>query len=209
MISFSYLHLLIIPFSFLVIIQLHKWYTCSTPVRAAHTLRTLFVLGSGGHTSEMLSILSGLDLIRYSPRHYVLASSDETSPRRLVDMGLADVGVTFEKVPRAREVGQSYFFSLFSTLYAFVYSTILLLRIRPRILICNGPGTCVPICLAAVIIRNVTLFYIQIVYIESICRVRTLSLSGKILYPLANQFLVQWQDLTIDYPKAKYVGRVM
>ena len=206
----SFILLLIIAFCYTLIIQLHKWYILyKSPVRMAHTLRTLLVLGSGGHTTEMLSILSGLDISRYWPRHYVMARSDEASARRLVDMGLADVVEAVEKVPRAREVGQSYFFSLFSTLYALLYSISLLMRIRPRILICNGPGTCVPICLAAVIIRNLTFFYIQIVYIESICRVRTLSLSGKILYPLANQFLVQWHELTTNYPKAKFVGRVM
>ena len=210
MITFSYFQLLIVVFFYLLVIQIHKWYILDKfPERVGLTLRTLLVLGSGGHTTEMLCIVSGLDSTRYWPRHYVLASSDRTSARKLVDMGLADVGVRVEKVPRAREVGQSYFFSLFSTFYAYLYSLSLLLRIRPRILICNGPGTCVPICLAAVFIRNVTLYYIKVVYVESICRVRTLSLSGKILYPLADHFLVQWQGLTTDYPSSKYVGRVM
>ena len=34
---------------------------------------TVIVLGSGGHTTEMLHLLSALPLARYTPRTYVIA----------------------------------------------------------------------------------------------------------------------------------------
>lgn len=48
----------------------------------------------------------------------------------------------------------------------------------------------------------------RIVYVESICRVESLSLSGKLLYWLyiANDILVQWPELQEKYPRTKYIG---
>lgn len=48
--------------------------------------------------------------------------------------------------------------------------------------------------------------HIKIVYVESICRVKTMSLSGKIVYQIADRFVVQWSLLKEKYPRAKYMG---
>ena len=48
----------------------------------------------------------------------------------------------------------------------------------------------------------------RLVYVESIARVDTLSLSGKILYKIADQFFVQWPQLQAKYPRALFVGRL-
>lgn len=47
-------------------------------------------------------------------------------------------------------------------------------------------------------------------YLESIARVSSLSLSGRILYDLrlANLFFVQWPDLQNRFPRSSYVGRL-
>ena len=44
---------------------------------------------------------------------------------------------------------------------------------------------------------------------ESIARVKSLSLSGKLLYPIADKFMVQWPDLLAKYPRARYIGFVI
>ncbi len=49
----------------------------------------------------------------------------------------------------------------------------------------------------------------SIVYVESICRVETLSMSGRILYYFADQFVVQWPQLAEKYPRSTYLGRVV
>jgi hypothetical protein len=48
------------------------------------------------------------------------------------------------------------------------------------------------------------------IYVESICRVRTLSLTGKLLVKVVDEFLVQWPELLRNYPFAslKFVGRL-
>ncbi|CAH6789108.1 Alg14 [Phodopus roborovskii] len=75
--------------------------------------------------------------------------------------------------------------------------------------LCNGPGTCVPICVSALLLGILGIKKVIIVYVESICRVETLSLSGKILFHLSDYFIVQWPALKEKYPKSVYLGRIV
>lgn len=75
--------------------------------------------------------------------------------------------------------------------------------------LCNGPGTCVPLCVAGLLLGILGIKKVPLVYVESICRVQTLSLTGKILYPVSDYFFVQWSSLRDKYPKAIYLGRIV
>lgn len=92
---------------------------------------------------------------------------------------------------------------------------------RPDVILCNGPGTCIPLCAAAFVLRVISpvllcpppfrLSMPAIVYVESIARVASLSLSGKLLYHLrlADAVYVQWEGLQRKYPRTIYAGRIM
>lgn len=75
--------------------------------------------------------------------------------------------------------------------------------------LCNGPGTCVPLCAAGLLLGILGMKKVLIVYVESICRVQTLSLTGKILYPISDYFFVQWPSLRDKYPKSIFLGRIV
>lgn len=75
--------------------------------------------------------------------------------------------------------------------------------------LCNGPGTCIPLCAAGLLLGILGLKRVLLVYVESICRVESLSLSGKILYHFADYFFVQWKPLQVKYPKSVYIGRIV
>ena len=193
-------------------------------------LRTLVVLGSGGHTAEMFALLRALPPSRYAPRVYVLADTDTTSAvkvdaheatigaRLAVDETVDDAelelltGHALVRIPRSREVGQRYVTSAFTTARAAMHAMGLVWRETPDVVLSNGPGTCVPICLAAFASRVLGRgTKTAVVYVESVCRVRRLSLTGEILYRLriADALFVQWEGLLGKYPRATYAGRVM
>ena len=67
-------------------------------------------------------------------------------------------------------------------------------------------GTCVAICYAAFLLRFLGLSDSHIVFVESVCRVQKLSLTGRLLYPIADKFLVQWPQLLQKCPRAEYLG---
>ena len=47
---------------------------------------------------------------------------------------------------------------------------------------------------------------VRFVYVESLARVKTLSLTGKMVYRFTDVFLVQWPDVVEKYPLAIYRG---
>ena len=217
--------------------------------------RTMVILGSGGHTTEMLLLLRSLDPVSntYDGNDYmndvvfVIANSDTTSLSKLlttmkemenqedkkwedaVTKDTKDVTSeaaklqtkqkrTFEvrHLPRARELHQSYLSSMFTTLYAFYQSILLLWDTKPQLILANGPGTCIPIVYGAFALFRIFPcwwwwgrsrhhrhyfhdHYCKIVYVESVCRVRTLSLSGKLAYPIVDSFVVHWPKLVEQY----------
>nr|XP_004572134.2 UDP-N-acetylglucosamine transferase subunit ALG14 homolog isoform X1 [Maylandia zebra] len=172
----------------------------------------LVVAGSGGHTTEVLHLLQCMSAA-YTPRHYVLADTDRMSEEKICTFESlkqqSDSQFTICRIPRSREVHQSWSSSVVSTLDALRYSLPLVFRLRPDMVLCNGPGTCIPLCVAGLLLGILGIKKVLIVYAESICRVQTLSLTGKILYPVSDYFFVQWSSLRDKYPKSIFLGRMV
>lgn len=174
--------------------------------------KTLVVVGAGGHSMEMCRLLSSLDLGSYNPRVYIVASNDSISTRKVEDFEREhnkDSSPDIRLILRARNVRQSYLTSVFTTLLATLKSLPLVASVRPDLVLCNGPGTCIPVCLTAYTMRFLGMKHVRIVYVESVCRVEHLSLSAMLLYFLADQLLVQWPQLAVKYPRTKYIGRLV
>ncbi|MQM04112.1 hypothetical protein Taro_036902, partial [Colocasia esculenta] len=231
-----YPHLLLLSAAFVVAVSigrvLYVLYRTGRPFRPGEvrpTVRTLIILGSGGHTAEMLNLLTVLDKDKFAPRYYVAAVTDSMSLQKAqrfeeslehqeTSMGNEMTVAHFMKIYRSREVGQSYLTSIVTTIIAIGHALWLTLKIRPQVVICNGPGTCIPLCASAFLFKVRTLGAkvigirsSSVFYVESIARVKKLSLSGWLLYHLnvADQLFVQWPQLQRKYPRAHYVGCLM
>jgi beta-1,4-N-acetylglucosaminyltransferase len=81
-------------------------------------------------------------------------------------------------------------------------------RVKPDVLLVNGPGSCVPLCLAATLYNIIGITNTRIIFIESFTRVQKLSLTGRLLYPLAHRVVVQWPQLALKHPRAEYLGPI-
>ncbi len=78
----------------------------------------------------------------------------------------------------------------------------ILLKERPGVIVCTGAEIGLPSFLV-----NLLFFRLPTVYVECSAQVFNPSLTGRILYRVADLFLVQWEPLLKKYgPKAKYVG---
>lgn len=172
----------------------------------------MILLGSGGHTGEMVRLLSKVDLTNFS-RTWVTSSGDNTSilkAKAFEEDQLSDSTYKHDyiSIERARRVNEPLFLSIRSTLRSFL-STIrqlFLLSQYPSILLLNGPGTSVPIAYTVFLMKYLGLCNTKIIYIESLARVNNLSLSGLLLLPISNRFLVQWEKLGYKYKRAEYYG---
>uniref|UniRef100_A0A7N0UHZ3 UDP-N-acetylglucosamine transferase subunit ALG14 n=1 Tax=Kalanchoe fedtschenkoi TaxID=63787 RepID=A0A7N0UHZ3_KALFE len=157
---------------------------------------------------------------RFSPRFYIAAATDNMSlqkARKLEEEGDQALGgatrtmAEFMQIYRSREVGQSYITSVGTTFVATAHALWLMVKIRPQVILCNGPGTCIPLCAIAFIFKVFGIRWSTVFYVESIARVKKLSLSGLLLYKLrmADHIFVQWPHLKTKYPRAHYVGCLM
>lgn len=75
-------------------------------------------------------------------------------------------------------------------------------RERPTHLISTGAGLAVPLALVA------RLCGVKVMFIETFAAIERPTLTGRILYRLANRFVYQWPALGRFYPSARYAGTI-
>jgi len=86
-----------------------------------------------------------------------------------------------------------------------IRAAFILLKERPDVIISTGAGEiAVPFCYIGKILGK------KIIFIDTLARITTPSGGGKLIYPIADLFLVQWASLLDKYgKKAKYWGRII
>ena len=156
-------------------------------------MKLMIVLGEGGHSKEMLSLV---DLL--GPRYeysYLLVKGDELSEKKIATPGRV------YHAQRPRDKAHHLLLDVFKTLRCAWDSLVALLRERPAAVISCGPAVGVPPCAMA------KLLGMRVVFIETGSRVRRLSMTGRIVYRFADLFVVQWPQLLASCPRAVYAGR--
>jgi beta-1,4-N-acetylglucosaminyltransferase len=165
--------------------------------------------------------VSALDFSRYTPRTYLVSEGDSLSAQKAIALeGLKAASAKSTAkgeyqiltIPRARRVHQNILTVPLTTLRSLL-AAVYHVTLAPRpsresafeVLLLNGPGTCVVLCLAAYINR-VSLWFLtqhpsvlfndpqflglsspRLVYIETFARVQKLSLTGKLLRPIVDR----------------------
>lgn len=158
------------------------------------TMRLLFALGGGGHTTEMLRLVNLLgDRYEY---HYLLVKEVDLDRDKIPQPGR----VYEIRRPRGRYDG--LLATIGNSLIATVQVAAVLFRVRPDAVIGSGPAISV---LASFLGK---LSGAKIIFVETGSRVTSLSKSGKIMRRIADLFFVQWPALKDRYPKAIYAGRL-
>lgn len=156
----------------------------------------------------MVELIRHIPLEKFNPIIFVLADSDKTSAPYL-EKNLDWLQIENIKfIRRSRSVGQSYVSSVFTTILSFFDSLSLVFKEKPQLVLSNGPGTCIPICLSSFLFNVFGIISSRIVFIESFCRVENLSLSGKIMMFFGDHFIVPWPELLSKNSNAKYLGQL-
>jgi beta-1,4-N-acetylglucosaminyltransferase len=76
-------------------------------------------------------------------------------------------------------------------------------KLRPKVIVTTGAGVAVPFAWLGRV-RGV-----KIVYIESLTRIASPSLTCWMIRPVANRMYVQWPELQRVLPKSRYVGKIV
>jgi UDP-N-acetylglucosamine:LPS N-acetylglucosamine transferase len=88
---------------------------------------------------------------------------------------------------------------MFTLLMSFIY----FLFYRPAAVVSCGTGLTVPVFYAARVLG------IKTAFIESMSRVESLSITGRLLRGKTDLFMVQWSELASKVPEAVYGGQLL
>jgi UDP-N-acetylglucosamine:LPS N-acetylglucosamine transferase len=149
-------------------------------------MRIMFVSSGGGHLAQLLPLQPWW---KDHAREWVTFRQPE------VETALAGEDVTwcfFPTTRNARNAIRNLFLS---------WPT--LRRFSPDVLVSAGAGVSVPFFITA------RLLGIRTVYIECFDRITMPTLSGRICYPLADAFCIQWEEQREFYPEAINIGPLL
>ena len=150
--------------------------------------RVLFISSTGGHLDELLQ----LEKLFKKYDSYIITEKTKST------INLKD---KYSKVNYLTFGTKDHLFTyIFKFIYNFIKTIILFIKIRPSVIVTTGTHTAVPMCYIG------KLFFKKIIYIETIANSKTKTLSGKLVYPIADTFIVQWESMLELYPRAIYGG---
>ena len=151
--------------------------------------KVIFISSMGGHLTEMMQ-LKGI----FKDYEYKIITEKHKSTIGLKSRykSKIDYLLTGNKDHMLRYI--------FVIPYNLIKSFVLFLKFKPDVIVTTGARTCVPMCYIAKIFRK------KVIYIESFANIETKTLTGKLIYPIADVFIVQWHSMLKLYPKAKCEG---
>ena len=151
--------------------------------------RVMFISSTGGHLNEMLQLKELFNKYDY----YIVTEKTKSN----LNLKEKHKGRVDYLVFGTKDFMLTYPFKL---LYNCFKSIIIYLRVHPDYIITTGAHTVGLMCCLGKILGT------KIIYIESFDNISTKTITGKLLYPIADKFIVQWESMKELYPDATYRG---
>ena len=151
--------------------------------------RVMFISSVGGHLTQILELKS-----IFNDYEYVLVTEKTDVTANLKEKYRMDYLL----------YGSRHFLFkyLFICFYNFFKSIYLFIKYRPKVIVTTGTHTAVVMCYLGWIFRR------KVIFIESFAIRTSKTMAGKLVYPIATTFIVQWESMLKLYPKAKYFGGI-
>lgn len=151
--------------------------------------RVVFISSVGGHLTQLLTLKE-----IFNDYKYVLVTE-----RNEVTIPLKEKYKMSFLIHTSRDKKIKYFLinvlNAFKSLYIFI-------KYRPQVIVTTGTHPAAPLCYLTRLFRG------KVIFIESFAKRNSPTLSGKIIYPVATTFVVQWESMLQFYPKAEYWGAI-
>lgn len=150
-------------------------------------MKICFIASSGGHWEELMCLKP---IAQENDAFFVTEEGGQAADSNLKPLYLVT------QINRKEKHFLLHLLKLFGRAFS------ILRKEKPKVLITTGALIAFPFCLVQKLRRG------KVIYVESFARVHNASLTGKLVYPFADLFLVQWESMVEVYPKAKYVGGI-
>ena len=151
--------------------------------------KVLFISSTGGHLKELLQLKK---LFGKYDSYLITEKTDST--KKLKDEYKEKMGYM---VFGTKDHMLTYPFKLLANCFISLYYFI---KIRPKYIVTTGTHTAGPICYLGKIFGS------KVIYIETMANISKKTITGKLIYPIADLFIVQWKSMLKLYPNAVYGG---
>lgn len=153
--------------------------------------KVLFISSTGGHLNELMQLSPLFEKYNY----YIITEKDKANESLkekykeriyFLPYGTRSKIITY----------------IFKYLYLCIKTIYLYIKIRPKVIVTTGTHTAGPMCIFGKICGS------KIIYIETFANTSKKTATGKLIYPIADLFIVQWEEMLKLYPKAIYGGSI-
>jgi UDP-N-acetylglucosamine:LPS N-acetylglucosamine transferase len=149
-------------------------------------MRVLIVCSSGGHLTQALALKSWWG---DHERSWVTLPTEDARSRLVGEQVIEAHYPTVRNFP--------------NLIKNFALARRVLRTVRPDLIFSTGAAIALPFFVQA---RS---FGARTVFLEPVDRIASPSLSGRLVYPFTDSFLVQWDTLASAYPGARDVGVIL
>lgn len=151
--------------------------------------RVLFIASTGGHLNELLQLSPMFNNYDF---HLI---TEKTKSNKYLKRDYKD---------RVNYLVYGTKLHLFTYIFKLTYncfkSLFLYFKYRPDYIITTGTHTAGPMCCIGKIFGS------KIIYIETFANMVTKTATGKLIYPISDKFIVQWESMKKLYPEAEVGG---
>lgn len=151
--------------------------------------KILFISSTGGHLSELMQLKEMFEKFQY----YIVTEKTK-SDEYLAEKYEGKVSYL------AYGTKKNLFTYFFIFIFNIMKSLFIFIKQKPDVIITTGTHTAVPMCYIA------KLFGKKVIYIETFANRNSKTVAGRLVYPIADIFVVQWRKMLEIYPKAEYWG---
>ena len=151
--------------------------------------KILFISSTGGHFAELMKLKPLMEKCNYS----IVTEKTKTNSK-LKEQYKEKINFLIYGTRK-----EMYIYPLVLLINSFI-SLGIFIKNRPQVVITTGTHTAGPMCMIAKILGS------RVIYIETFANRKTKTATGKILYYIADTFVVQWEEMKKLYPKAECWG---
>ena len=153
--------------------------------------KVLFISSTGGHLNELLQLKPLFEKYEYN----IITEKDKSNINLKDEYGKKLYFLPYGTRAKLFSYIFKYFFLCLKTIYLYF-------KIRPKVIVTTGTHTAGPMCILGKIFGS------KIVYIETFANTSKKTATGRLIYPIADLFIVQWEEMLKLYPKAVYGGLI-
>lgn len=151
--------------------------------------KVMFISSTGGHLNEMMQLKS-----LFNKYNYYLVTEKTPDNLYLKDKYEGKVSYLIYGTK-----DHFWIYPLKLLINCFI-SLFIYIKVRPDVIITTGTHTAGPMCCIGKIFGS------KIIFIETMANIATKTVTGRLVYPFADLFIVQWESMLKLYPKAKFGG---